>query len=67
MAEDAQEFLANRFASRDCDWCFCGADGHEVTVDRYGDPVVHCIADRENEDREAASAQRRRQMLGGLR
>jgi hypothetical protein len=59
--------MARRFSDRgDCDWCFETADRHEVTVDRYGDEVVHCLADREAEEREAAAANRRKRMLGFL-
>jgi hypothetical protein len=61
-----QAVLAQRFGARDCDWCGRGAAGHTVTFDTYGDPVVRCDADDED-DPLVVRAYNRRLLTGGLR
>lgn len=62
--------LAQRFAPNgvavDCEWCGRGATGHTVTFDTYGDPVVRCDADWED-DPLVVRAYNRRLLTGGLR
>jgi hypothetical protein len=63
---DPDAYLAARFAGgRGCDWCGRGASGHTASLDRFGDPVVTCDAEFE-EDPEVVRARNRRWMLGGL-
>ena len=61
-----EAFLAERFRAADCDWCGRGAAGHTVTFDTFGDPVVSCDADEED-DPLVVRAYNRRLLTGGLR
>jgi hypothetical protein len=60
------QFLAQRFAADNCMSCGRGASGHTVTADSYGDPVIRCDADDE-EDPLVVRAYHRRRLFGDLR
>jgi hypothetical protein len=63
---DANAYLAERFKTDVCPDCGRAADGHTVTLDKYGDPRVRCDADDED-DPLVVRAANRRWMLGYLR
>ena len=48
-----------------CDWCGHGAEGHETQIDRYGDPVVRCLSELED-DPAVVRRHNLRLLLGGL-
>jgi hypothetical protein len=61
-----KQFLAERFRADTCMWCSRGASRHQITFDRYGEPVVRCDADDED-DPLVVRAYHRRRLFGDLR
>ena len=61
-----EQFLSERFRADNCMSCGRGASGHTATTDAYGDPIVRCDADDE-EDPLVMRAYHRRRLFGDLR